>query len=806
MATKSFLTPEEFIEAGAQLKQPRRKPDGDERKSSDFDSREFSSWLAEKLHDRLRSHPSWLDAGPVAIGSWARGELSPKSDVDLIFCGPEDKVLDVVHTFSRQGVKIRYRVPQDLADWTVGVEPFDVLALLTAVPLSPRGQEQLAIQRRFLVERMPQFRRELIAAMVNERRHRTERFDSISNFLEPNLKFGPGGLRDLEQALVTRDLFPERFGAESAESGAHAFDVLTYYKYFFLLVRQKLHLSEGAGEILSAPEQRPLSDWLGFKDPKDFMREIQKGVSRVSFYADWVVEQATRPMSRLKKVEGVSLKNSLSLFGALEADPSVLMQNRVRLVADKLFSVAEAVAAQAKKAEKSKREIGRWLTRFIDPTKPEAALVALFRSRLIDFCVPEFRRIVGHVQHDQYHRFTVDAHILQALRELKRIKRAPKSAGRLAGVVKSLTAKEWQILSFACLYHDIAKGREGDHSIEGIEVARRDLESFGKDRALIDEVCWIVREHLALSAAAFRENPHSPRTWKTLAEKGVRGRRLEILAAFTIVDIRATNPEAWTPWKERLLAETVAQFSRPEASAMVRLAEALNKAKLPNVERWIETLDPFLVNSLPPGPLVKDLKEFASGPLLMDLPLAVARGEGQRTWVRFHSSADRPGLFLNYVRLLTASGLSIRHASIHTDPEIGVYDWFEIKTSKTSAQTKRLLESAHKTLQKTLSRAAEREATSASGARADKRFQVTFDSVELVARDDREWVISFKGKDQSGALVEAARALFEEGVAIKWAKVHTWGRQLDDIFGVAPIESSAENLIETLGRRFGIEH
>lgn len=777
MATKSFLSPDDLVEARSRLKPPARVPDGDERAGVDMGAGDFSRWLGERLLARLSCHPEWLAAQPVILGSWARGELSPKSDIDLLFCGPEEVVRKLVGDFTLEGLKIRYRVPEDPEDWTKGVEPFDIVALFSAVPLTPEVKDKLEEQIEKLRERGKSFRRELLRAMRLERRARSERFDSITNFLEPNIKFGPGGLRDLEQALIARRLFPERFG-----DAEHAFRVLEYYKNFFLLIRGKLHLSDGGSDVLSAPEQRPISEWFGYRDPKDFMREVQKGLSRVSFYADWVIEQASASPARLKAVSDRKLNSVDSLFAALVEDPSLLMQNRVRLVADSVF-------AQSEKSPALDRKIGRWLTRLLNPLEPEEPLVAFFRSRLIDHCVPEFRRVVGWVQHDQYHRYSVDAHLLQVIRELKRLCAHPSRAGRLASLVRSLTPQEREVLGFACLYHDVGKGRGGDHSEIGYELVKEDLQRFGKSSAFIQDVAWIVREHLTLSAAAFRENPSSPRTWQALHEKGVKGRRLVCLAVFTIVDILGTNPEAWTPWKERLLHDLVNQLEKPETGSMLKFVEHLKRADFQDWARYAEELDPFLIGSLPAKALSEDIilvrKEVQQKKT--DLPPRIVRLHGgKRTWIRFHAVEDRPGIFLNFVKRLSAAGLSVRHASIHTDPDLGVYDWFEVKTSKASAQIQKLLDAAARTP-------------------SEKQFNVRFDAIELVSRDSREWVISFRGRDQSGALTEAARALFELGLQIRWAKVHTWGRQIDDVFGVSSMAADPQELIQELVKRFGAQ-
>ena len=792
MATKPFLKDEALTRAASELRPPSVVFDGVITAVEDRSSHDFSLWLQGQLLERLSEHPSWKFAGAVALGSWSRDELSPKSDIDLLFSGNESEVLKLVTDFAKQGLKLRYRMPEDSADWTKGVEPFDILALIGAKVLPGLGElaptlqvqleKKLEAQQTMIRAKWTSIRKSIVRAMIKERRGRAERFDSITNYLEPNLKYGSGGLRDLEQALALKVLFPERF--ESADD-QHAFDVLLYYKRFFLLTRQKLHISEGSSDLLTAPEQGAIATWLGYKASRDFMKEIQKGVSRVSFYADWAFEKATSSKGRLIEVDRQKLETPKDLFKALKDDPSVLMQNRVRNQADRVFKKS-GVRKELGRSKELDQLLGKELTSLIDPANPEEPLVALFRSRLIDHCVPEFRKIVGHVQHDQYHRFSVDAHILQALRELGRLRKSPRLAGRLAKQVESLSKTEWEILSFACLYHDIAKGRDGDHSVEGIAIAEHDLSAFGKSESLISEVAWIVEEHLILSSAAFKENPASPRTWAKLSAKGVTKRRIPLLAAFTIVDIRATNPDAWTPWKERLMSEVVTNLENPQSTSAIQFAKLQPD--------WVDRLDSFLVSMLPTTKLAADFadvidqmdRQTAGQSNTGDLPLKVLKTRGGQTWIRFHSAIDRAGLFAHYVGVLAASGLGIRHASIHTFVETGVYDWFEVKTEKTAAAVMKLISLA-------LTKAV-----------VPPKKTVTFDEITLASQMNEEWVVSFRGKDQQGALLKAATALLAEKTEIQWARVHTWGRQIDDTFGIKPPEGrSPSELIASLKSRVG---
>ncbi len=148
-------------------------------------------------------------------------------------------------------------------------------------------------------------------AVKDERKKRAQRFDSITNYLEPNIKFGPGGLRDLEQGLQIYELFAEKF-----THPGHALNVLQYYRSYWLSLRQKLHL-EGHGDILSSAVQFDLGQWMGFKSHKDFMRDLQRGLSRVHFYSDWIVRVAEASEKELKHLENLEFKKDGRSFACV---------------------------------------------------------------------------------------------------------------------------------------------------------------------------------------------------------------------------------------------------------------------------------------------------------------------------------------------------------------------------------------------------------------------------------------------------------------------------------------------------------
>lgn len=294
-------------------------------------------------------------------------------------------------------------------------------------------------------------RRILLKALREERKNREKRYDSITNYLEPNIKFGPGGLRDLEQGLQVYELFSEKFTNPS-----HALNVLNYYRSYLLSLRQKLHL-EGGGDILSSSMQFELGQWMGFKSHKDFMRSLQRGLSRVHFYSDWIVAVAETSEGSVKHIESMDFLDPFDLIQSLKENSSVVVQKKVREHIDELFP--------DNKVQKLARVRGQLLNEVLDVDATDDFLVSVFRSRLIDKLIPEIRRLVGYVQHDQYHRFTADSHIMQACREVKRLYRKPRELGVLKHLHSKLSEYDWKVLSWACLFHDLAKGLDsGDHA------------------------------------------------------------------------------------------------------------------------------------------------------------------------------------------------------------------------------------------------------------------------------------------------------------------------------------------------------
>ena len=752
MAKKSFLTDSLWLEYGKQLAAIGRAVGKGE---AGYQTPQLSRWLSEVLLQRLSANPLWLAAEPIALGSWARDELTPQSDIDLLFAGEESAAGELMRGWQAAGLRVRGRVPEAREDWTQGVEPFDVLAILHGRSFSPRGQQLLEEQQRKIVSLGTSFKRRLLVAMLRERQVRSQRYGSITNYLEPHLKFGPGGLRDLQQGLYVFELFPERFA-----EAQRALEQLRQVRDFLLLVRRKVQ-ADGAGDVLSASEQRAMAEWLGFKDSIAFMRRLQKGMSQVSFYGDWAVAQARLTRQQLNYYRSLRVENLLSGYQQLAKDPSLAMQKIIRDLVE-----------TAPRRDSSALSLGRALQQTFAERVEERQVTALFRSGLIEAALPGFKHLLGRVQHDQYHRYTADAHVQQCLRQAAKIHRRPRLLGQLEKLARSLDEEDWRILYWSCLYHDLGKGRRGDHAQVGARMVVRDFVNFGLPGNLQREVQWMVLHHLALSEAAFRKNPRSPTTWQELLDIGVSGQRLVRLAVFTAIDILGTNPEAWSSWKERLLKDLVDVMASSPALSFADLLASLRREH--NRVNWefVHQLDPAIIVGVSKRILARDyrgLKHLGRKKNLSLEPL-VWLDRKHRLWIRLHVHQDQPGVFAQLVGTLYRLGLRIHYAAAQTYDEWGVYDWFQVASKKRPQWIREQLARAM-----------------ASDPEPISLPDVKFARIFVVSESEQEAVISFRGKDSPGALAVAAHALSQQGFDILWGRAHTWGRQIDDSFGVRPL-------------------
>ncbi len=758
--SRSFLNSDEKSQFLHHLKSPRwvdLTQGNDVRKIVEHNS----FFLEGVLEKKLSSFGNWKELDPILLGSWARHELCPISDLDLIFLGDDEKVFSFIEKVQEAGLKLRYRVPKNKIDWTEGVQPFDLLALLGGRAITKSGAEKLDQQKKLLRSRIKNVRKNILKEVGLERKRRQKRLDSITNFLEPHIKYTPGGLRDIEQALSLAPLFTDK-----DPNDQHAVGILKFYKDVLLLIRQRLHTESGQ-DVLSGADQLEISKAFGAENLSDFMRAVERGLSRTFFYSEWLLEIFKTPHKEISRIQNKKLNTVPAMMKALEKEPGILMQKKVRQSLDDCFKVKPTIRLSEAQLQGLRLMLG--------PKSKDALIVDVFSSRLIDKLLPPVQKLVGHVQHDQYHRFTADIHLQQACRNFLKIRKSAKELGPLAFLHKELSAKDWELIGWNCLFHDLSKGEGGDHSHKGAKNVLQMLPAHLVSKSFKAELSWLVENHLLLSALAFKRSSISSETLKELQEHEASDKRMQRLAVFTVIDIKATNPDAWTTWKGQLLKDFLVDLRSPESLQRQKLIPML-KEKVKNIpSTLVDEFESFLLQRIPLKILVKDLSQIQSGE---PSSIQIFKIAG-RTWVRFFDRTDKPGLMVNYVDRLHQAGANVMHASIHTLPGLGVYDWFQVHLPK--GKEKILRESVNQTqaLQK-----------------------VQFDTVQVTPLGSNEWLVNLKAKDQKGLLKYACYGLSQAGANIKSARVHTWGLKVEDVFRIS-FKGSEDELKKNITSFFG---
>lgn len=630
----------------------------------------------------LEAHPLWLQTRPVLLGSWARGELAPQSDIDLLFLGPEEIVSQFVSEQQKAGIKIRSRVPESPQDLFQGVEEKDILALLDGLAINKEDQV-LIDEHKNRIFKETKLKKHLIQFLKKN-------FSQKIPGLAPNLKTDAGGLRSINQAEKLALLLKKEISL-SAE------------KKFLLQVR-----SLTGNDLLTAEDQMQ---------------------------------------------HNISTKNVL-----------IAMRSVERKIQDLL--------GKTKNIPKFKTDL-QLLKKIVDPKTRAEFVQGLFLNRQI-FQWRRIQHLEGHVQHDHYHKLPADRHIEKILVLYKQALKKPGLLASFGPLLRSLGNQEKEILGWALLYHDIEKGRQGDHSELGKKAVLEDFKRWKLPKEKAQTIAWLVEFHLALSQAAFRQNPHDPKTWNALWDVGLDSKKLKLLSLLTVLDIQATNPEAWTPWKEKLLYQLYQDLSSGQAKDYQK---TLKQFKQPVAKEVLSQIDESFVRALPMNLIAKDLKNVLS---------KKARSEGfehyrtrdGKIWIRFAKKKDTSGILWRVIAGLYALGLSVHQAWIVTS-RIGIYDWFEVSSSLKYLQLKTRL--------KYLS-IAEQE---------PQIPEVSFNEITLVSESDKEWVISLRGLDQRGLFLKACYEISAAGYDIQQARIHTWGAQVDDIFHVKPRGKTSE-LLEVL--------
>ncbi|NJD25489.1 MAG: [protein-PII] uridylyltransferase [Betaproteobacteria bacterium] len=767
----------------------------------------------------------------AAVGGYGRGELYPASDIDLLVLLPrapgaalQERIERLVGHFWDIGLEIGHsvRTIQDCLDEAAGDITVQT-ALLEARLLAGNGKlfATLAKRLRGNLDPLPFFERKRL-----EQEERHLRFAETPYSLEPNFKEAPGGLRDLQVVLWVSQA--AGFGRNWEELAANGFLTPEELKHLIECegwlrhLRVRLHLLLGRREDrLLFDYQNTLAAQYGFESTparrasEQLMQLYYRNAKTIVLLNTILMqnigaalapesEQMPQPLDEhFQSVGGLLDVRDPGLFDqkpALILDSFVLMQEQPDL---------HGMTARTLRALWRSRE--RIDDRFRADPGNRAAFLRLFQSPrgiihetrrmnqldILGAYLPAFGRIVGQMQHDLFHVYTVDQHILQVLRNIRRFTMSEFAHEYpLCARVMSEFERPW-LLYLAALFHDIAKGRGGDHSELGTADAREFCTSHGLTAEDTELVVWLVRHHLTMSQVAQKEDLSDPDVIAGFCRLVGDARRLAALYLLTHADIRGTSPKVWNQWKGKLLADlylfTEHQLMRdaplePHGVIAERQTEAMRLLRYFALsdtvhERLWKQLDTvyFLRHSAEEIAWHTRSLHYR---IFNDQPVVRARPhqEGEGLQVMVYTS-DQPDLFARIVGFFAKAGFSIVDAKIHTTAHGYALDSFVVLDLARQASEREMVAYIEHELGERLVRQTPPEAPAAGRlSRQVKHFPIKPEV--SIRRDERgsSYVLSLVAADRPGLLYTVATTLAGHGASLHTAKITTLGERAEDVF------------------------
>ncbi len=792
----------------------------------------------------------------AATGGYGRGVLAPFSDIDLLFItedAPSERALAavefVLYFLWDLGLKVGHAtrsvdecVAEARRDLTVRTSMIDARRLAGDEALFERFRAE------FLRSCAEAGAGGFIAGKQAERDARHRRYGESPFLVEPNIKEGRSGLRDLQTLYwMSRYVFGtkvmgELVGPDSPGGGLLTEQEAKHAKRswdFLWTVRFHLHYVAGrAEERLTFDLQPVVGARMGYTrhgrqdGVERFMRHYfltARDVIRLTTVLEPAIVRAALGPPALAAVTDAALLEQgfvlaegklLSAPGRdFEREPLAMlrilqvardrdlalhplaMRALIRHERQAIRLRGQPIAAEVfldllcgRDAEHNRADGARWLS-------------VLNESGFLGRYIPDWARIVGQMQFDTYHVFTVDEHTIEAVRVLNALERGELSgvAPVSSGLVENLQSR--RALYAATLLHDIAKGRGGDHSELGAELATEIGPAIGLSTEETETVSWLVLHHLLLSQTAFKRDIDDPKTILDLADTIQSPERLKLLLVLTVADMRAVSAKVWNGWKATLLRELYARVADVLAGGLATTERDVRVARAKEIVAellvdWTAAKREFFLGlgypsywlSFDPethvrhARLVRDA-EARGAPLTIDTQPLPARAVTEVTVY----TADHAGLFSRIAGALALAGASIVDARIHTLTNGCALDTFWIQDAAGGAfDAPHRLARLHVLIEQALSGAIRlgSEIHKASEAVLGRRMRAIHVPPRVVV-DNRAsntyTVLEVNGRDRPGLLHDVTAAISEQGLQIASAHVTTYGVRAVDVFYVKDV-------------------
>jgi len=780
------------------------------------------------------------DAALVAVGGFGRGALFPHSDIDILILLPEDKKFfeEVL------AAKIEKFVAQC---WDTGLEIGS--SVRTVAECASEAEQDITVRTSLLESRLICGKKALFKefetvyektldpksffqAKLAEQIQRHYKYQDTPYSLEPNCKESPGGLRDLQViSWVSKAAHLGNTFKDLSLAGLVTQRELTELnrnQRFLETLRANLHLlAKRRQDVLAFDLQAPLAAAMGITE--DSSRLASEAIMRRYYWAAKAVNQLNDVLlqnieallfpQESKTTHAIAGEGNECFFerqGVLDiTDPQLFQKHpeqilRTFLVFAQTANVKSLSATIFRALYNARQKMdGKWRkdpvnrALFIkilkEPEGVSRAFQLMNRTSVLGRYLPAFRKIVGQMQHDLFHVYTVDQHILMVLRNVRRFMvveythEFPFCSGLIAHF-----EKPW-LLVIAALFHDIAKGRGGDHSELGKADMRKFAKDHGLDKADTELLVWLVAEHLNMSQVAQKQDITDPDVVQAFAKKMGDERHLTALYLLTVADVRGTSPKVWNAWKGKLLEDLyratlrVLGGAKPDASSELAQHQEESRAKLrlyaiedsayENLWKQLDVAFFLRQDAADIAWLTRHLYNKVDS----DTPVVRARlspvGEGLQIAVYVKDQED---LFARICAYFERHGFSIWDARIHTTKHGYALDTFQISGSNLvdeGGSYRDLIQLVEYELTAALQNNDPLPTPSMGRLSRQSRTFPIQPRVHMIP-DERGhyYALSLSASDRTGLLYAISRVLARHQVSLHTARINTLGERVEDVF------------------------
>ncbi len=797
------------------------------------------------------------DMALAAVGGYGRGELFPYSDVDVLVLLDDDTVLE-------HDAELKTRIERFIGScWDAGLEIGS--SVRSVAECLNEACQDVTVQTSLLESRLiigspatyHQFRQQFGAALdpqaffvakTLELHQRHNKFDNTPYSLEPNCKESPGGLRDLQVILwVAKAAGLGNNWNELAKNGlATAFEVqqIKRNEALLWLIRTRLHLiAKRREDRLIFDMQNAVAQAFGFEAPpatadkRSCVRPSEalmkryywaaKAVTQLSQILLLNIEERLSPSTHEPRPINAHFSDKAGMLEVVSDDlyrrePHAILETFLvfqtvgmnGLSARTLRALYNARTLMNGDFRKDPANRATFMQILQQRSGITHAMRLMNQTSVLGRYLWAFRKIVGQMQHDLFHVYTVDQHVLMVLRNVRRffmVEHAHEYP--FCSQLASGWDRPW-VLYVAALFHDIAKGRGGDHSRLGEIEARRFCKQHKVSRESTELIAFIVREHLTMSRVAQKTDLSDPDVIAAFAKRMGNERYLTALYLFTVADIRGTSPKVWNAWKGKLLEDLYRLTLRvlgghtadPHVEVETRKREALIQLALHaqpfggHKALW-DTMDVGYFMRHDAADIAWHTRQLSrhvnSGKSIVRARLSPL-GEGLQVLVY---SPDQPDLFARICGYFEQRGFSILDARVHTANNRYALDTFQVTAQAMPDLYHELASMVEAELVRAILQTGPLPAPGKGRvSRRVRSFPIT-PRVSLQPDEKGQcWLLNISASDRVGLLYSIARVLARHRVNVQLAKINTLGERVDDTFlidGPELQENKAQIAIET---------